>query len=367
MNKILIISPNLETTKCGVSDYAIELGRMFEISNKEVTYLGVSDIYIDALVVNKNVYRIPYYFSNKKKITLTLKCISLIQPDFIYFNFVSYGYHIKGFPYYLIPLIIKINPKSNFFIIAHELWMGNFNRESFKSKFIGFLQKKIILRLLKLKQISKIFVTTDISKNILKSNGINSSVISVFNNIPINIESSIAKNTIDNYTFILFGSIAFQIDENAFIDFLYTHFFNLNKSVIIIWAGVHRGYIKEWDMLKSKLSTMPIKFIDYDIVDATVISSLMLRADYGLTSYMPEFWSKSGSIAAMLAHGLPVFSISKIVPLDRFADNIVFHPRIINIAHISNDITLNDFVKHHPIYLYNETIFKKIIDEKYFD
>lgn len=367
MNKILIISPNLETTKCGVSDYAIELGRMFEVCNNEVTYLAISDIYIDTLIVNKNVYRIPYRFTNKKKIKLSLSYISLIEPDAIYFNFVSYGYHIKGFPHYLIPLINKINHNSNFFIIAHELWMGNFKRESFKSKFIGFLQKIIILRLLKLKQINKIFTTTEISKNILKSNGISSSVISVFNNIPINAESGITKKDIDNYTFMLFGSIAFQIDEDEFIKFLHTCFFDLKKSVTIIWAGVHRGQMREWDILKCKLSTSPIKFIDYSIVDASIISSLMLNADYGLTSYMPDFWSKSGSIAAMLAHGLPVFSISKTVQLDKFLDNLVLHPRIINIANIPKDFNLNDFQKESPIKQYNEIIFKKIVDEKHFD
>lgn len=357
---ILIISPNLEPAHCGVSDYALELRRLYLKNKVEVKILAMADIYINEVVENEFSLRIPACLNNNKKIDQALHYIQEIKPKEIYFNLVSYGYQKKGFPFFLLKFFKLSNTKIT--IIAHELWMGNFSNETVKSKILGFFQKKLLVRLLISPRVKRIFVSTDISKNILKTIGISAKTIPVFSNIPI---AFVNKNQIfksDAIVFILFGSFAFHVNADAFVEFIKLEFLKKGKNVIINHVGVYRGYIEEWEKIKINLTKHKVIFHEYGIIDAIQISTLLQSADYGLTSYMPHFWSKSGAIAAMLAHGLPVFSISKGLHLNKFKNQLKLNPRIINISETSFNYCVLDFSKMPYDKSYNDIIFKLITE-----
>ncbi|MCA6446070.1 MAG: hypothetical protein IM562_02810 [Chitinophagaceae bacterium] len=253
--------------------------------------------------------------------------------------------------------------KKPIIIIAHELWMGNFKNESIKNKIIGLIQKQLLIKLFRLSNIKYIFVSTDIFKNILKSLGIGAKTLPVFSNIPIHIAHEDQTSNSQAVTFILFGSIAFHLDVQAFIHFILKEFLHKGKFVVINHAGIYRGHINEWESIKKDLSPRGVIFKEYGIVEPNIISKLLQSADYGLTSYMPHFWSKSGSIAAMLAHGLPIISIAKYIPLEQYTTNVELNSRIFQIAIVGGNNFVNSVKKAEKDISYNESIFQKMMEE----
>ncbi|MBR2648420.1 MAG: hypothetical protein IKD55_06245 [Sediminibacterium sp.] len=358
---ILIIAPNLEPSLCGVSDYAIELRRLFKNQQIDVFIIALSDAYIENVQIDQFSLRIPRKFNNNYKLKRTIECVQQLQPTEIYFNLVSYGYQAKGFPLYLLKIFRLL--KKPITIIAHELWMGNFKNETIKNKIIGLIQKQLLIKLFRLSNIKCIFVSTDIFKNILKSVEIDAKTLPVFSNIPIHIAHEDQISSSQTVTFILFGSIAFHLDVQAFIHFILKEFLHKGKYVVINHVGIYRGHINEWESIKKNLSSHGVIFKEYGIVAPTIISKLLQSADYGLTSYMLPFWSKSGSIAAMLAHGLPVISISKYMPLEQHTDNVELNSRIFQITILGENNFINSIQKIEKNISYNELIFKKMIEE----
>lgn len=356
MHRLLIISPNLEPGLCGVSDYTLELRLQILKNNKdvEVRVLALSDLYIKDVIGNDFYYRIPNTFRNSLRIKYALKFVNEYKPSRIYFNLISYGYQSKGLPMYISNFFNYINVP--IIVIAHELWIGNFSNEALKKKVIGYIQKLSILKILKKGVISRILVTTDISKNILHYNNIEATTLPVFNNIPISLCNNKLSQNMNHVTFLFFGSFAFQINAELFIKFIKNEFLDKGKIVIINHVGIYRGYTQEWEYIQSTLSKLKVVFKIYGIITSERISELLQQADYGITSYMPQFWSKSGSIAAMLAHGLPVISISKENDLPQYTNHIRSNDRI---NHISN-LDIQKLIKFPTDVLYNDKLFDQI-------
>ena len=356
--RILIISPNLEPGYCGVSDYVFVLKSFFEEEGHNCSLLALSDKYCDKIISQPNTLRIPFSTKDHNKIILANEFIILYKPDIVYFNLVSYGYSKKGFPFYLLKILPEISRKHKTVLIAHELWVGNFKSESFKFKLIGFLQKQLFTRILALSNIKKIFVTTSISKNILNTSSIKSTVCAVFSNIPI---YKIVKSIISNKTvsFVLFGSISFPIDIKESVSFFKERFINNNIHIIIYTVGLCRGYVEDWSLVKNELSKYSVEFRDIGFADTKIISTIMQECNFGLTSYMPEFWSKSGSIAAFLAHGLPVISMATKLEKSKLTNASYLHPNIYSLSQLINLIP--EYHERNKLdFEYNKAIFLKM-------
>ncbi len=363
-NKILIISPNLEPGYCGVGDYVFVLKSFFEEEGHNCSLLALSDKYCDKIISQPNTLRIPFSTKDHNKIILAKEFIILFKPDIVYFNLVSYGYNKKGLPFYLLNFLPEISRKYKTVLIAHELWAGNFNVENYKNKFWGKVQCILFISLFRRLYKTEIIVTTGIAQNILKKYKLSSRLVSVFSNIPFEqVEEKVNPNSCVKLLF--FGSSLFEINFDLFIQFLQKLSTVYGKCVQIDIVGRNNSTLVNWDKIAINFASGNLHIVKHGFLTAKKISHLMQEATIGITTYMPFFWGKSGAIAAMLAHGLPIVSIADEITIDKFIDNFQSNSRIWTLTQVLLEDQFKELKYKKIDFKYNLNIFNQLIASTY--
>lgn len=274
----------------------------------------MNDHYIDRISETKESVRINKSNSSLIKNDKLKFIIKKFNPDYIIFNFVSYGYNCKGVPFWLLTIAKTLSDsKISVLVYFHELWIGQFKHEPLKSKFLGFFQRFVLLKFISILKPREVFTSTEIFKDILKSKKIEAGVIPVFNNVSggLNVVNS-KRSVIDQYkesTIFLcfFGSILRDYECDKLFRFLLEQQKILGLEIVVLSIGNQKGGTSIWNKL-TNLENEKIHFHNLGVMPALEVSSILRFIDYGLTSYPIEFWSKSGSIAAMLAHELKIIA-----------------------------------------------------------
>lgn len=368
--RILIISPSLEPNQCGVSDYTNVLNGFLQ-EDKFVTFrITLNDHYCKEIFEHHHLIRVNKAQTISTKTNVLQNINKQFDPELILLNFVSYGYHKYGLPFFLMQMIKKTFNNKPIILIFHELWPGNLSSDTLKDKLIGFVHKMFIKRILKVISPKKVIVNSEIWQKLLNEINIDSSVVPVFSNINVinSIEDnypvlnqsneSFELNTI--ITIAVFGSSGFNYDVNQI-----THFFAEQiKNTDIVF---HFICIGKYQPLFEVFNKMHLNYPERVLIEVTgvlsaeKVSELFHYADYGLTSYMPQFWSKSGAIAAMLAHGLTILSISNSFSDKSIISKVKLPDNILSISELNNGYK---FVNKSslPNKNYNQLLYKDIFE-----
>ena len=102
----------------------------------------------------------------------------------------------------------------------HELWVGMDTNASFKSRCIGFLQQKIVVKILKNLNNSVVNTQTNLYQQKISNLGYSSQLLPIFSNISrTNIVDTISfKKNCNDIRFGLFGGIHFGAPVQLFIN-----------------------------------------------------------------------------------------------------------------------------------------------------
>lgn len=370
---ILIISPNLEPKRCGVSDFIsileYELKRKYKFG-LNIFKLSLHDRYVKQIVESSNSVRIPSVFSKKQKKASLKKVIKELQPKEVIFNYVGYGYHSKGIPLYLISCVkLFENYVSDIFLLVHELSTGNFSEEPIKNKLLGYWQNAFFKRLVRVLKPRKIYCTTQAVEFLLNKININATCVPVFSNIQPIVTDSIDKSVspklfaIDfqrNDTLFLcfFGSIQNHIDFKLFYQILKNQVVLSEKSIMIFSVGNLNMPHPVWSEFES-WNIPNVSFKRLGELSSLEVSYLLQRVDYGISAYIATLWSKSGALAAMLAHRLPVLTIGNMTSLDGMRENIEINPMIQEIQCLPKGFVFKKRLNIEIDICYNTKIFEK--------
>jgi hypothetical protein len=368
--RILIISPSLEPNQCGVSDYTNVLNK-FLYEDKFVTFrITLNDHYCKEISEHKHVIRINKSQPISTKTNVLQNINKQFDPELILLNYVSYGYHKYGLPFFLMRMIKKTFYNKTIILIFHELWPGNLSSDSFKDKLIGFVHRLFIKRMVKIISPNKIIVNAEIWQKLLNEINIKSCLVPVFSNIDV-IDYNLDKSSVNNQfnesidinkiiAIAVFGSSGFSYDTSQIIHFFSEQIKNTETIFHFICIGKNQPL---FDVFKKLHHVYPERILIEitGVLSAEKVSELFHYADYGLTSYMPQFWSKSGAIAAMLAHRLTVLSISNSFSEKSTISSVHLPESMLSIQQLSNGYK---FVNKSslPKTNYNLLLYKDILE-----
>lgn len=309
---ILIIQPKYLPQRCGVSDYCEVL--ITGLIKKNYTIVQVAlyqvTVSIQELVHEQEqviTYLIPQETKLNRKYTLLKQIVDKHQPIITYFNFTPQGYHRYGLCVWLLVLPKVISSTSNY-IVLHEIWTGLYFKDNWKKKFLGIFQK-IILRAF-LRKIKGNIVTTSFPyQNILRNSGFTSKVVEVFSNVhpftEVEYDNKISYGNCTGQTsqgieIIFFGNFSLCHEgESNFIKFL--------KSLSQLPQAVKFKRIGK--RLSAKYETLIEQFgllVNLGYLSNEQVRKQLLTSSFCISDYDSYSWTKSGSIAACLACGLPV-------------------------------------------------------------
>jgi hypothetical protein len=319
--KVVFLCGSLEPGKDGVGDYSMRLATEMIKLNFTVALIALNDQHINGKVFETKQFennleipqlRLPSEWSTGKRFEYAKDWISRFNPDWISLQFVIFSFHPKGLPFGLSKQLLLLARGKRWHIMFHELWLGMDINATRKNRLWGWLQKNIIKKVL-----------VDIKPALIHTQ-------SRFYQVQL------TKMSFDAGYLPLFGNIPNQYPDNS--DKSLSHINSSNKIRLVHFATVHAGapidefakevarYSNEMDIQISltfigRSGPEQNKWIESfesqnlfaeslgELAPAS-ISELLSSSTMGISSTPIILAEKSGSIAAMLEHGLPVLCIA---------------------------------------------------------
>lgn len=315
--KIIFICGSLEPGRDGVGDYIRRLSNSMIRNGHEVAVLAINDRYRQTPFkgiqfseeVALPVFRLPSNYSLSVCTRIAAGWINEIDPDLLSLQFVPFAFHTKGLPLFLTRALVKIAGNRKWHIMFHELWVGMDKESPQKHLLLGIIQQKLIRTMIKSLRPVLVHTQTRLYQQQLDKLGVTAHLLPLFSNIPVAFAAtSEEKRSEDEVSMVLFGSIhpGAPVTELAKEAAWYAK--RNKKRVCLILLGncgeEKHKWIRSWES-----EGLPVK--DIGECSEETISEVLSQSSAGISTTVTDLVEKSGSVAAMLAHGLPVLNVSR--------------------------------------------------------
>jgi hypothetical protein len=142
--KILFLGGCLEPGKDGVGDHTRELAAECGRRGHQAFLVSLNDPWIDRPHREDGVLRMGPTQSWVYRVKVTRAFLAETAPDLVSLQMVLYSFHPAGLCFALPQLLRAIIGQTPVQIMFHELWIGTQIGTRFKTRVVGFCQRKII-------------------------------------------------------------------------------------------------------------------------------------------------------------------------------------------------------------------------------
>jgi hypothetical protein len=315
--RIIFICGSLEPGKDGVGDYVRRLAGQLNFKSQEAAIIAFSDqiteeIKEETQYDNNNavsVLRLCCSIELKQRAAIAKTWINTFKPDWISLQYVPYSFHPKGLPFGLGIHLKQLAKKARWHIMFHELWLVSNSSIPTKHYLIGSLQKKLIAQLIKDLHPEVIHTQTQFSQHQLRKIGLQARLLPLFSNIPVMLPTQYHANSSNEkeIRIVSFGSIHPNSLIAQFAKEAASYQEKHNQQVTLTVIGRAGELQKEW------ISTWKAAGLKAEILgeqSPDQISKVLTSSSSGLSSTPYVMSEKSGSVAAMREHNIPVICIA---------------------------------------------------------
>jgi hypothetical protein len=243
--------------------------------------------------------------------------LNSFQPDWVSFQFVPFGYHRKGLCAGLGRKLAAINSKTVWHVMFHELWLGLDEKTPLKYRVLGAMQRTFIRDMIRNLRPRVVQTQAEPYRQVLTREKIPASVLPLISNVPYVkgdgwtgllgplLAAGQQMDRTKLYAAGIFGSVHPEWSAEEAVKVLLPLVQKSGKRLVLVFLGRNNFAPGALGELKSKLRDRA------DVVAAgersiEEISKILQSLDLGLATSPRQAIQKSGSVAAMLEHGLPV-------------------------------------------------------------
>lgn len=325
--KIAFFCRSLESGRDGVGDYARRLAGELIRQGHSSVLVALNDPYISQTVFEEQVIegasipvqRLPSILPWNNRIVQARKWLDAFNPDWMSLQFVPYAFHTKGLCFGLGKRLSAINTRASWHIMFHELWLGLEEKAAVKHRFFGALQRSIILDCVRRLQPRAIHTQTESHRIVLSREKIKVTILPLFGNIPPVdgdawkdlLEPLVAKATDqrpDRDKLYLAGVLGMVYQEWNLEETVNTMLLLMERSqkrLVLVFHGKSDLNQESLDQIKSRLGNRADVIMTGE-KSAADISKILQALDLGLATTPRQMIQKSGSVNAMLEHGLKI-------------------------------------------------------------
>lgn len=316
MNSIVFLCGSLENGKDGVGDYTRLLTSESIRQGHTASIISLNDKFMrevseEAQAVGDtvvSVLRLPSNFTWKQRIALAKAWIDKSNPEWLSLQFVPFSFHSKGLPVFLPNFLRQLGKNRKWHFMFHELWVGMNQEASCKLKLWGILQKILFKNLINFTCPRIIHTQTRVYEQKLKRLGAKPVYLPLFSNIPTDNRIDISHAEKKSMSLVLFGAIHPCSFVEEFTREVADFSLRNKANISLIAIGSSRGNeIDHWKCAWLKYGLVMKIFGELPSSD---ISRILANATIGLSTNPILLAEKSGTVAAMRAHGLPVLCMS---------------------------------------------------------
>ncbi|WP_028669052.1 glycosyltransferase [Runella zeae] len=319
--KIIFICSSLELGKDGVGDYTRRLTGELIRQGHRVSIVALHDKHINIIKyeiqIDQNseidTLRLPSCISWNKRIEIAKKYVNELNPEWLSLQYVPYGYHNKGLPFFLPKILQMIGPGRKWHIMFHEMWIGITVISPLKHKIYGLFQSYIARSIIRILAPEKVNTSNKLYQLVLKSKKIESDILPLFSNIRfVKLNKEYADDFSERYNLKvndlyiigLFGDVSSSENIKIKIEEEINRVKYTKKQVVFL----HFGNVSDVKILHSLKEYFYGKchVIILGNLPENEISFLFQMIDKGMTATPKEHLGKSGVYAAMMRHKLDV-------------------------------------------------------------
>ncbi|GAA4976502.1 hypothetical protein [Algibacter aquimarinus] len=317
--RIIFICGSIEPGKDGVGDYTRRLASELIRQGVKVGIIAYKDGFVESEEeVNQEMegiqilcYRLPVCLKRKERVALSKKWIVSKNPEWLSLQFVPYSFHFKGIPFGLGNELKELGVGRKWHIMFHELWLGLRSTDSIKFKVTGFLQRQIVQSLRKKLKFNVVHTHTKFYMNELTRINFNPKYLPIFSNIKFSQSHNKDSFVYDkkSIVFVHFGSIHPNLPIEEFVKELYLYSQDINnKSITLVFIGRSGTELKNWE---KELKNYKVSYQVLGELTNEEVSHVLQKADYGVTTNPVFVLEKSGTVAALKEHNLPILVVSE--------------------------------------------------------
>jgi hypothetical protein len=245
--------------------------------------------------------------------------LGAFNPDWVSLQFVTFGFHPKGLCFGLGKRLALLNTNAPWHIMLHELWLGLGEKAPVKHRFWGALQRLIILDLMRRLRPQIIHTQAESYRIVLNRENIEASILPLFSNIPnisgdgwgtlleplVTKASGKRQDRTGLYLAGILGRVAPEWNAEQTVATLLPLVQRFHKRLVLVFCGRNNLTAEAFDKLKHACRNRAEVVI---AGERTIpeISRILQAVDIGVATTPRQIIQKSGSVAAMLEHGLEV-------------------------------------------------------------
>lgn len=318
--RILFLCSSLEPGRDGVGDYTRRLAAACANNGHDCHVLALNDHYAihnsreltgEACVIRRWPAGQPWAVRS----AAIREHIATFKPDWTSWQMVSYGYHPKGIlgEEFLQLAAAISSPRTH--VMLHEIWIGLTRTDSLYARAVGWLQRRTILNFLRTVRPVHLHTSNAAYVAALARHGWQAGVLPLFSNIPITRASpdecaaALARYLPpDGYgrsplLGVTFGTLHRQWEPSRAVRLLQNVAARHDRQPLLLAIG--RTGPHGPDILH-RIRRSGCTVATTGEVDPATVSCLLQAADLGIAPHPWALINKSGVVAAMLDHGLPV-------------------------------------------------------------
>lgn len=315
--RICFLCGSLEVGRDGVGDYVRRLAAEIIRQGHAVTIIAIHDRFATGVVRGEQpsddtpvpVLRIPA--ASAQRIEVARQWIDAHGPEWLSLQFVIYSFSPRGLPLGLGRELSQLAADGGprWHLMFHELWIGMDRKAPWRRVALGWLQRRVIRDLVGRLQPKVVHTQTTLYAAQLLRLGCPAEILPLFGNIPVT--AAIPPRALDftsaqTVRLVHFGSIhpGAPIEEFA-RDVGECFPAGANICLVLLgkcgpegakWAGA-------WRRAGLKVEAVGEQ-------SSAGVSEILAGASIGLSSTPYALIEKSGSVAAMMDHQLPIICVA---------------------------------------------------------
>jgi hypothetical protein len=350
--KILFICGSLAPGRDGVGDYTRRFAGELIRQGHHASIIALNDQLVDSITdttqetdgIDVQVLRIPAKLSAKVRFAHAGSYIEEYNPEWLSLQYVPFSFQKKGLPWGLGSRLAKIAKGRKWHVMFHELWIGMNTEVTCKFKVWGIIQREITRSILKQLHPVVIHTQTKLYQFELFNLGYNAIYLPLFGNIPVlNKQDKDGKPT--KLSFVVFGGIHYGAPIAEFAKQARIYAITNNIEIEVIFIGRCGAELESWIQI-CKTEGLRVSVLGEQ--SPMILSEVLSQSNIGITSTPFLLVEKSGTVAAMLEHGLSVICVARQWTVAGFSnDNIQSNVKLFNMSVFSHDSTLNSNSEQH--------------------
>lgn len=318
--RITFICGSLEEGRDGVGDYVRNLAAELKKQGHQVAVVAIYERHLNEKIVGSQhfnnvdleVLRIPSKWSVKHRFSEAKKFTDSFSPDYFSLQYVPFSFSENGLSAGLGGHLNKLSIGKPWHIMFHELWIGMDQAAPLKHVIWGMVQKQLVKSLIVQLNPTLIHTQSYLYQSQLARLGFKSNYLPLFSNIPRVFISDrnlgLNSEKLKMIKLVIFGCI----HPNAPIECMAMEASGYSQSngiqICLTFLGIcgaeQERWVKVWEgngLVAEVAGEQPPE----------VISHILGEANIGISTTPVALFDKSGSVAAMLEHGLPVMTVSR--------------------------------------------------------